>query len=215
MTYKIGQIIEGKVTGIQPYGAFVSLDNETQGLIHVSEVQSGYTKNIHSLLKVGQPVTVQIIDIDEYSKKISLSLRTLEKTNPAVPYRRKRYFTNKNRKIGFAGTIMLHLEDGTKKFLVHSIDDKLEFALAELSEGKTGLANILNFLKEIVHIDVSKISLMELTNTHIKEENVPLFVFETEQKNQREELGEGYIWEEPGQMRSVLGTYEVEGVPFF
>ena len=48
-----------------------------------------------------------------------------------------------------------------------------------------------------------------------KEENVPLFVFETEQKNQREELGEGYIWEEPGQMRSVLGTYEVEGVPFF
>ena len=102
MTYKIGQIIEGKVTGIQPYGAFVSLDNETQGLIHVSEVQSGYTKNIHSLLKVGQPVTVQIIDIDEYSKKISLSLRTLEKTNPAVPYRRTRYFTNKNRKIGFA-----------------------------------------------------------------------------------------------------------------
>lgn len=102
MTYKIGQIIEGKVTGIQPYGAFVSLDNETQGLIHVSEVQSGYTKNIHSLLKVGQPVTVQIIDIDEYSKKISLSLRTLEKTNLAVPYRRKRYFTNKNRKIGFA-----------------------------------------------------------------------------------------------------------------
>ncbi|HGE6799234.1 TPA: CvfD/Ygs/GSP13 family RNA-binding post-transcriptional regulator [Enterococcus faecium] len=101
MTYKIGQIIEGKVTGIQPYGAFVSLDNETQGLIHVSEVQSGYTKNIHSLLKVGQPVTVQIIDIDEYSKKISLSLRTLEKTNPAVPYRRKRNFTNKNRKIGF------------------------------------------------------------------------------------------------------------------
>ena len=94
MTYKIGQIIEGKVTGIQPYGAFVSLDNETQG-------QSGYTKNIHSLLKVGQPVTVQIIDIDEYSKKISLSLRTLEKTNPAGPYRRKRYFTNKNRKIGF------------------------------------------------------------------------------------------------------------------
>ena len=84
MTYKIGQIIEGKVTGIQPYGAFVSLDNETQGLIHVSEVQSGYTKNIHSLLKVGQPVTVQIIDIDEYSKKISLSLRTLEKTSCSI-----------------------------------------------------------------------------------------------------------------------------------
>lgn len=79
MTYRIGEIIKGKITGIQPYGAFVSLDEETQGLIHVSEVQSGYTKSIHTLLKVGQPVTVQIIDIDEYSNKISLSLRTLER----------------------------------------------------------------------------------------------------------------------------------------
>lgn len=114
-----------------------------------------------------------------------------------------------------AGTIMLHLEDGSKKFLVHSIDDKLEFALAELSEEKTGLANILSFLKEIVHIDVSKINLMELTNTHINHENVPLFVFETEQKSQSEDLDKGYLWEDPDQMRSVLGTYEVEGVPFF
>ena len=48
MTYKIGQIIKGKITGIQPYGAFVSLDEETQGLIHVSEVQSGYLKSIHT-----------------------------------------------------------------------------------------------------------------------------------------------------------------------
>ncbi|MGM9904571.1 S1 RNA-binding domain-containing protein [Enterococcus hirae] len=102
MTYRIGQIINGRITGIQPYGAFVSLDEETQGLIHVSEVQSGFTKSIHTLLKVGQPVTVQIIDIDEYSKKISLSLRTLEKKATPIPYRRKRYFTNKNKRIGFA-----------------------------------------------------------------------------------------------------------------
>ncbi|OJG80302.1 hypothetical protein RV14_GL000671 [Enterococcus ratti] len=114
-----------------------------------------------------------------------------------------------------AGTIMLHLEDGSKKFLVHSIDNKLEFALAELSEEKTGLANMLSFLKEIVHIDVRKINLMELTNTHVNHENIPLFVFETEQKSQSEILGEGYLWEGPDQMRTVLGTYEVEGVPLF
>jgi general stress protein 13 len=101
MNYRIGEIINGKITGIQPYGAFVSLDDETQGLIHVSEVQSGYTKNIHAILTIGQPVTVQIIDIDEYTKKISLSLRTLEKNAPVIPHRRKRYYTNKNKKIGF------------------------------------------------------------------------------------------------------------------
>ncbi|BAO06234.1 MULTISPECIES: CvfD/Ygs/GSP13 family RNA-binding post-transcriptional regulator [Enterococcus] len=117
MTYRIGEIIKGKITGIQPYGAFVSLDEETQGLIHVSEVQSGYTKSIHTLLKVGQPVTVQIIDIDEYSNKISLSLRTLEKKVPSIPYRRKRYFTNKNKKIGFA-TIEKQLPIWIKEALI-------------------------------------------------------------------------------------------------
>lgn len=102
MNYKIGQISEGEVSGIQPYGAFVSLDEETQGLIHVSEVQAGYTKNIHDLLEVGAKISVQIIDIDEYSQKISLSLRTLDKKFSSPSYKRKKYFTNKNKKIGFS-----------------------------------------------------------------------------------------------------------------
>ncbi|MGM0215008.1 CvfD/Ygs/GSP13 family RNA-binding post-transcriptional regulator [Enterococcus sp. AZ109] len=101
MGYKIGQIIKGDITGIQPYGAFVSLDSHTQGLIHVSEIQSGYTKNIHQFLEIGQKVRVQIIDIDEYTQKISLSLRTLAEHPPAIPYQRKRYFTNRNKNIGF------------------------------------------------------------------------------------------------------------------
>ena len=44
MKYKIGMVLSGTITGLQPYGAFVSLDEETQGLIHVSEVQAGFTK---------------------------------------------------------------------------------------------------------------------------------------------------------------------------
>ena len=101
MKYKIGQILDGVITGIQPYGAFAALDEQTQGLIHVSEIQSGYTKNIQDVLHVGQQVKVQIIDIDEYSQKISLSRRTLEKQYVQHSYRKKRYFTNKNCKIGF------------------------------------------------------------------------------------------------------------------
>ncbi|MBO0468861.1 S1 RNA-binding domain-containing protein [Enterococcus plantarum] len=101
MEYKIGMILDGTITGLQPYGAFVSLNDTVQGLIHVSEVQAGFTKNIHSLLTVGQKVKVQVIDIDEYSKKISLSLRTLETQIQQLNHRRKKYFTNKNKKIGF------------------------------------------------------------------------------------------------------------------
>lgn len=44
MDYQIGKVITGKITGVQPYGAFVSLDAETQGLIHVSEVKHGFIK---------------------------------------------------------------------------------------------------------------------------------------------------------------------------
>lgn len=101
MAYKIGMIIKGKITGIQPYGAFVSLEDNQQGLIHVSEVKHGFIKNIADELEVGQKITVQIIDIDEYTKKISLSLRVLQ-TAPPVVYRKKKFFTNKNKKIGFS-----------------------------------------------------------------------------------------------------------------
>ncbi|MEG2709171.1 MAG: S1 RNA-binding domain-containing protein, partial [Vagococcus sp.] len=59
MEYKIGMVINGKITGIQPYGAFVSLDNNQQGLIHVSEVKHGFIKNIADELEVGQKVTVK------------------------------------------------------------------------------------------------------------------------------------------------------------
>lgn len=100
--YHIGEIIEGEVTGIQPYGVFVAIDGDEQGLIHVSEIQNGYTKNIHEVLKAGEKVRVQIVDIDEYSHKISLSLRTLEEKFQPHVYKRKRYFTNRKKKIGFS-----------------------------------------------------------------------------------------------------------------
>ncbi|OJG69498.1 hypothetical protein RV11_GL002620 [Enterococcus phoeniculicola] len=114
-----------------------------------------------------------------------------------------------------AGTIMLHLEDGSKKFLMHSVGSSKELAIANFSAEQTGLANILNLLTETVNIDVNEINLVELTNTHIMKENIPLFVFETQAEKQTNELSEGYGWEEPSVMREVLGSYDFEGVPFF
>ena len=101
MEYKIGMIVEGTVTGIQNYGVFVSLDDEVQGLIHISEVKHNYIKNIHEEIKVGQKIKVKIIDVDEYTHKISLSKRALD---GHIPYRyaKKQYFTSKKRAIGFA-----------------------------------------------------------------------------------------------------------------
>ncbi|MFT8726206.1 CvfD/Ygs/GSP13 family RNA-binding post-transcriptional regulator [Liquorilactobacillus nagelii] len=106
MTYKIGMIIKGRVTGIQSYGVFVGLDNQAQGLIHISECCQGYVSDIHKLVKVGQVVKVMIIDIDEYTKKISLSLRCVTKppqiaAKTKVKCLHKHYWTSRQVTTGF------------------------------------------------------------------------------------------------------------------
>lgn len=80
MTSKIevNQIIEGKVTGIQPYGAFVALNDDIQGLVHISEVTHGYVKDINEHLTVGDNVNVKVLNVDEENKKVSLSIRATE-----------------------------------------------------------------------------------------------------------------------------------------
>ncbi len=120
MKYKIGMVITGEITGIQPYGAFVSLKDNHQGLIHVSEVKHGFIKNITEELEIGQKVKVKIIDIDEYTKKISLSLRVLQE-NPAIVYRKKKYFTNKNKKIGFQS-----IEERLDEWIEEALEETLE-----------------------------------------------------------------------------------------
>lgn len=64
-TFKVGDVVSGKIAGIQSYGAFVALDNSTQGLVHISEITHGFVKDIHDFLEVGQEVKVKILDIDE------------------------------------------------------------------------------------------------------------------------------------------------------
>lgn len=76
---EVGTIVTGIVTGIQPYGAFVELDNQTQGLIHISEISQGFVKNIHDHVKVGDQVKVKVLSIDE-DGKISLSIRAAQAT---------------------------------------------------------------------------------------------------------------------------------------
>lgn len=74
----VDQILEGKVTGIQPYGAFVELNKDTQGLVHISEVTHGFVKDINDHLAIGDAVKVKVLDINEEQNKVSLSMRATE-----------------------------------------------------------------------------------------------------------------------------------------
>lgn len=90
--YKVGDIVSGKVTGIQPYGAFVALDATTQGLVHISEITYGFVKSIADHLTVGDIVRVKILDIADNDEKISLSLRALQEK----PAKRKEQLPRKS-----------------------------------------------------------------------------------------------------------------------
>ncbi|MGD7006595.1 S1 domain-containing post-transcriptional regulator GSP13 [Metabacillus sp. 84] len=77
-TYEVGNVYTGKITGIQPYGAFVALDGDTQGLVHISEVTHSFVKDINEHLKTGEEVQVKVLSIDEKAGKMSLSIRATQ-----------------------------------------------------------------------------------------------------------------------------------------
>lgn len=65
MELGVGSILEGKVTGITKFGAFVSLGENKSGLVHISEIANTYVNDIHEHLQEGQAVKVKVLAIDE------------------------------------------------------------------------------------------------------------------------------------------------------
>lgn len=104
--YKVGDVLTGKVTGIQPYGAFVALDETTQGLVHISEITYGFVKEISDFLTIGQTVEVKVLEVDDDAKKISLSIRALKERPPirkkeAVPRKSLQDRVDESDSVGF------------------------------------------------------------------------------------------------------------------
>ena len=71
---EVGQIVEGTVSGIAPFGAFVVLPTGKTGLVHISEVADAYVKDIKDYLKESDKVTVKVLSMDP-SGKVALSIR--------------------------------------------------------------------------------------------------------------------------------------------
>src|SRR6266508_3325763 len=70
-----GQILEGTVSGLAPFGAFVDIGVGRDGLVHISELTEGRIEKVEDAVKVGDKVTVRVLEIDPGSKRISLTLR--------------------------------------------------------------------------------------------------------------------------------------------
>ncbi len=65
MAIDIGTVTEGKVTGITRYGAFITLADNTVGMVHISEISYQYVNDIHDVLEIGQQVKVKVVNVDE------------------------------------------------------------------------------------------------------------------------------------------------------
>ena len=74
MEFGVGSVLEGKVTGITKFGAFVSLPEGKSGLVHISEIAYSYVNDVKEHLKEGQEVKVKVIGIDE-NGRINLSIK--------------------------------------------------------------------------------------------------------------------------------------------
>ena len=84
--FGVGSILDGKVTGITKFGAFVSLPGGKSGLVHISEIAYSYVSEVSEHLKEGQEVKVKVIGIDQ-ANRINLSIKQVEPApqRPARP----------------------------------------------------------------------------------------------------------------------------------
>lgn len=79
MAVEVGSIVEGKVTGVKKFGAFVELPDGTTGMVHISEVSNEYIKELTDVLSEGQMVNVKVLDVSAEGK-VALSIKkTIER----------------------------------------------------------------------------------------------------------------------------------------
>lgn len=81
MQLQVGMVIEGKVTGITKFGAFVTLPEGKSGLVHISEIANTFVNDVHDYVQDGQTVKVKIIGIGD-DGKINLSIKKADEHAP-------------------------------------------------------------------------------------------------------------------------------------
>ncbi len=149
MQSQVGEIYEGKVTGLTNFGAFVKMSNGETGMVHISEVASVYVKDINEHLNEGQDVKVKVLAVNE-NNKISLSIKQAAPPAPrtnAVPARKPQQGSYANKNSAKAGASQnskgasqssstMSFEDMMAKFKQES-DEKMS-VLKRTGDFKTG-----------------------------------------------------------------------------
>lgn len=76
--YKKGDIVKGTVSGLTEYGIFVKINDEYDGLVHISSISDRFVRNIGDYASLNDIINVEILDIDEEKRKMKLSIKNIK-----------------------------------------------------------------------------------------------------------------------------------------
>jgi len=113
MSIAVGAILEGVVTGITSFGAFVELPGGVTGLVHISEVADAYVKDVKDYLKEQDKIKVKVINIDPKGK-IGLSIKQAN-PNPNSPGRDRRREKPRANQISFEDKLAKFMKDSDER----------------------------------------------------------------------------------------------------
>jgi ribosomal protein S1 len=120
---RVGQIFNGKVTRVESFGAFVDIGAEREGMVHVSEMETGYVPRPSDVVKVGDEVEVRVIEVNPKKRQIKLSMKpgvieiadTEEETEEAVLTPMQLAFQAARQQGQVAGTASKTAKTGAKR----------------------------------------------------------------------------------------------------
>ena len=87
--YKVGDLVTGKVTKLASFGAFVGLQHEIDGLVHISQISEERVDKIKNVLKPGQEVSARVVKIDRNERRIGLSIKAAAYTDEQIKEEQK------------------------------------------------------------------------------------------------------------------------------
>jgi small subunit ribosomal protein S1 len=87
--YKVGDLVQGKVTKLASFGAFVGLQHEIDGLVHISQISEERVDKIKNVLKPGQDVSARVVKIDKNERRIGLSIKAASYTDEQIKEEQK------------------------------------------------------------------------------------------------------------------------------
>ena len=82
--YKIGDLVKGKVTKLANFGAFVSLEHDIDGLVHISQLSEEHVTKVKDITKVGDEVEARVIKVDKVERRIGLSIKAANYSDEAL-----------------------------------------------------------------------------------------------------------------------------------